>query len=249
MSYIEDEKEISRITVCLEVGPQATGAFVPDCPGCWVFGRTKERALKKVRIAVNEWFKWLKKHGKKIPQLSDEVEMEIAGMLQVNYNPAKAGKPEPLFWSEVLPVKKDDFKRNIRLMDYSRKDLLNAVSDLTGRQLSFKPPNEPRTIRNSLRHIAYVEWWYVNRLNIEMPEKFPKDVFGLLNHIRDLVVGTLEKLPKEKMRGIHQPVKYKSPTCDLWTARKVLRRLVDHERLHTKYIQRLLQMYLTIGRI
>lgn len=247
--YIEEEKVISKISVCLEVGPQATGAFVPDCPGSWVFGRTKKRALHKVRIAVVEWFKWLKKHGVKIPHRSNELRIENAEMLQVDYNPVKAGKPEPLFWSEVLPVKKHDIKRTIQLMDYSRKDLLDLVSDLTAKQLSFKPTNKPRTIRSCLRHIAYVEWWYVNRLNIEMPEKFPKDVFGLLNHIRELVVGALEKLPREKMRGIHQPVKYKSPTCDLWTARKVLRRLVDHERLHTRYIQKILKMYPAIGRI
>ena len=61
-------------------------------------------------------------------------------MLQVDYNPVKAGKPEPLFWSEVLPVKKDDIKRTIQLMEYSRRDLLNLVSNLTEKQLSFKPP-------------------------------------------------------------------------------------------------------------
>jgi predicted RNase H-like HicB family nuclease len=252
---IDKERVISKVSVCLEVGPQATGAFVPDCPGCWVFAQTKERALQKARIAVVEWFKWLSKHGEKVPRLGRDFQagvkhkIEIAEMLQVNYNPAKAGKPEPLFWSEVLPVKKNDIKRTIRLMGYSRKDLLNVVSNLTRKQLSFKPANEPRTIRNCLRHIAYVEWWYINRLNIEMPEKFPKDVFGLSNHIRELVVGTLQKLPREKMRGVHQPAKYKSPTCDLWTARKVLRRLVDHERLHTKYIERLPKKYTATGTI
>lgn len=234
--------------MCLEVGPQVTGAFVPDCPGCWVFGRTKERALKKVRIAVNEWSKWLKKHGERIPQLSDEVEIEIAGMLQVDYNPAEAGKPEPLFWSEVLPVKREDIKRTIQLMAYSRKDLLDLVSKLTSRQLSFKPPNEPRTIRNCLKHIAIVEPWYITRLNIDLPENYPKDVAEFLDHTRELVVNSLRNLPKEKMRGIFQPTKYKSPTCDLWTARKVLRRLVDHERLHTKYIQRLLKIFPATGR-
>jgi predicted RNase H-like HicB family nuclease len=243
MNYIEDEKEVLRIAICLEVGSQATGAFVPDCPGCWVFGRTKERALKKVRIALVEWFRWLNKHRGKIMQMSNKLKIDVAEMLQVDYNPAEAGKPEPLFWSEVLPVKKDDIKRTIRLMDYSRRDLLALVFKLTSKQLSFKPTNEPRTIRNCLRHIAYVEWWYVNRLNIQVPEKFPKDTFGLLSHIRELVVDSLEKLPREKMREVHQPAKYKSPTCDLWTARKVLRRLVDHERLHTRYIQKILKMY------
>lgn len=243
MYYTKKEKAISKIAVCLEVGPQATGIFVPDCPGCWVFGRTMKRALQKVKIAVFEWYEWIKKHGGKIPQLSNEMEIETAEMLQVDYNPVKAGKPEPLFWSEVLPVKREDIKRTIRLMNYSRKDLLYLVSKLTSKQLSFKPPNEPRTIRNCLKHIAYVEWWYVNRLNVEMPEKFPKDVFGLLSYIRELVVESLEQLPKEKMKGVHQPAKYKSPTCDLWTARKVLRRLVDHERLHTRYIRKVLDLY------
>ena len=234
---------LSEIAVCLEIGPKGAGVFVPDCPGCWVFAKTKNKALKKARVAVVEWFERMKKHKERVPDLKGKLKIEVAELLWVNYNPVEAGKPEPLFWSEVLPVKKDDIKRTIQLSEYSRKDLLNAVSNLTGKQLSFKPTNEPRTIRNCLKHIAYVEWWYVNRLNIEMPEKFPKDVFGLLNHIRELVVESLEKLPGEKMRGIHQPVKYKSPTCDLWTARKVLRRLVDHERLHTRYIQKVLKMY------
>jgi predicted RNase H-like HicB family nuclease/uncharacterized damage-inducible protein DinB len=248
---------ISKISVCLEVGPEATGAFVPDCPGCWVFARTKERALAKVKDAIFEWIEWLKSQGDENPHAGldfqpsykHNIEIEVVEMIRVNYNPAKAGKPEPLFWSEVLPVKKDDIKRTIKLMEYSRQDLLNLVSNLTKEQLSFKPPNQPRAIKNCLKHIAYVEWWYVNRLNIEMPEKFPKDVFELLSHIRELVVGALEKLPRDKMRGVHQPVKYKSPTCDLWTARKVLRRLVDHERLHTRYIQKVLKMYPEIGRI
>jgi hypothetical protein len=243
MYYIEEGKKISKISVCLEEGPQATGAFVPDCPGCWVFGRTEKRALHKVKVEVVEWFRWLNKHKGKIPCVSNDLKIEVAEKMQVDYNPAEAGKPEPLFWSEVLPVKRRDIKRTIQLMDYSRKDLLDLVSNLTSKQLSFEPPNQSRSIRNCLKHIASVEWWYVNRLNVDMPEKFPIDIFERLKYIRELVVRALETLPGEKMRGVHQPIKYKSPTCDLWTARKVLRRLVDHERLHTRYIQKILKMY------
>jgi predicted RNase H-like HicB family nuclease len=242
---------ISKISVCLEVGPEATGAFVPDCPGCWAFGRTKERALAKVKDAILEWIQWLKSRGDEDlhagrdfqPNYKHNIEVEVAEMIRVNYNPAKAGKPEPLFWSEVLPVTRDDVKRTIRLMEYSRQDLLELVSHLTKDQLNFKPPGQPRTIKNCLKHIAYVEPWYINRLNIELPENYPKDVFEFLNYTREIVVNSLSGIPREKMRGVFQPVKYRSPTCDLWTARKVLRRLVDHERLHTRYIQKVLKMY------
>jgi predicted RNase H-like HicB family nuclease len=244
-------KMTSKIAVCLEVGPEATGAFVPDCPGCWVFGRTKGSALKKARSAVVDWIEGLRRQGGEIPHsgrnlrvdLRRQIEIEVAEMMKIAYNPAKAGKPEPLFWSEVLPVTRDDIKRTIWLMKYSRQDLLELVSHLTEEQLNFKPPDQTRTIKNCLKHIAYVEPWYINRLNIELPEDYPKDVFEFLNYTRKIVVNSLSDLPREKMRGVHQPVKYKSPTCDLWTARKVLRRLVDHERLHTRYIQKVLKMY------
>lgn len=232
-----------KIFVCLEVGPQATGAFVPDCPGCWVFGRTKERAIEKVRIAIVEWFEWLKKHGESVPDMSNKVEIEVAEMLRVDYNPIKAGKPEPLFWSEVLPVQRDDIKRIIRLMKYSRKDLLDLISNISDDCLDWNPPGKPRTVRNCLKHIAYVEPWYISRLNIEVPEDYSEDVLELLNYTRDIVIACLQNFPKRKMEGVFQPQKDKSPVCDLWTARKVLRRLVDHERLHTKYIQKVLKMY------
>jgi len=58
-------------------------------------------------------------------------EIEVAEMLRVDYNPVEVGKPEPLFWSEVTPVKEGDIKRTIRLMEYSRKDLLGLTSTIT----------------------------------------------------------------------------------------------------------------------
>jgi predicted RNase H-like HicB family nuclease len=239
----------SKISVCLEVGPQATGAFVPECPGCWVFGRTKERAVKKVRIVILEWFKWLSAHGESVPEVKNKVEIEIAEMLYVDYNPVEAGKPEPLFWSEVTPVKEDDIKRTILLIGHSRKDLMSLVSTITEECMDWKPCDEPRTIRNCLKHIAYVEPWYVSRLNIEVPRDYPEDVFELLNYTRDIVINCLQNFPERKMRGIFRPNKDESPICDLWTARKVLRRLVDHERLHSKYIEKVLKMHHRIERV
>jgi len=233
----------SKIFVCLEVSSQAIGAFVPDCPGCWVFGRTKERAIEKARIAIVEWSEWQKKHGESISDISNKVEIEVTEMLRVDYNPAEAGKPEPLFWSEVLPVQRDDIERTVRLMKYSRSDLLDLLSNISNECLDWKPPGKPRTIRNCLKHIAYVEPWYINRLNIEVSEDYPDDFFELLNYTRYIVIECLKNFPERKMRGIFQPKKDRSPVCDLWTARKVLRRLVDHERLHTKYIEKVLKMH------
>ena len=124
--------------------------------------------------------------------------------------------------------------------------MLNLVSGLGNEILDWQPPGKPRTIRNTLKHIGFVEWWYITRLDVELPTKFPKNVFNLLNYTRKIVVDYLQNFPKEKRSGVFQPkrdVGRRAKTCNLWTARKVLRRLVDHERLHTKYIEKVLQMY------
>jgi hypothetical protein len=201
--------------------------------------------MTKVKTAIADWFEWLEMHGELVSAESKNFEVEVLEMLKVTYNPLRAGKPEPLFWSETLHVTRKDIMRTVRLMQYSREDLLRIVNDLSSELLNWAPSREPRTIKNSLRHIAYVEPWYVSRLNIDFQFEYPRDTFKMLDSTRSAVFDILQKLPSEKMRGIYQPTKDPSPTCNLWTARKMLRRLVDHERLHAKYIQRILQMRLT----
>ncbi len=238
-----------KIAVCLEVGSEGTVAFVPDCPGCWVFGCSPESALAKVRLAVTEWFDWLEKHGEHVQAEAKNFEIEVAEVLRVNYNPVEAGKPEPLFWSEIAPITRKDVARTLKLMEYSREDLLTLVSNLSDKVLDWLPSGKPRTIRNCLRHIAYVEPWYITRLDVELPVSYPRDIFKLLNHTRKIVIDYLKSMPRGKMRGVFQPKKDKSPICNLWTARKVLRRLVDHERLHTRYIVNVLQAYSELGKV
>jgi len=88
-----------------------------------------------------------------------------------------------------------------------------------------------------------VEWWYITRLSIDLPEDFPDDVFELLRYARRLAIGSLGKLTKDERTRIFQPKNDPSPKCNLWTARKVLRRFVDHERLHARYARRLIRLY------
>ncbi|MDG6988756.1 MAG: DinB family protein [Nitrososphaerota archaeon] len=230
-----------KVQVCLEVGPKASGAFAPDFPGCWVFGRDRKSALHKVKTAIREWHAWVRVHGEDIESPSAIApEPEV---MRVTYDPAEAGKPEPLFWSEVRPVSRGDIDRTLRLLDYSRGDLLKLCTGLGRDALRWKPKGEPRTVYNCLRHIAAVEWWYITRLDVELPSEFPKDVFELLEYTRGLAATSLRNLSKQQRSEIFQPKYDPNPTCNLWTARKVLRRFVDHERLHTNYLRRTLRSY------
>jgi len=151
--FSRDETHMARkIAVCLEAGSEGTGAFVPECPGCWVFGHSPESALVKVRTAIAEWFDWLERHGERVPPQARDFEIEVAEVLRVSYNPVEAGKPEPLFWSEIAPITRKDVVWTLKLMEYSREDLLGLVSNLPNEVLDWLPPGKPRTIRNCLRH-------------------------------------------------------------------------------------------------
>lgn len=231
-----------QVQVCLEVGPKVAGAFVPDCPGCWVFGRDQDAVLNRAKTAVTEWHSWIRAHGESVASPSI-ITIDPVEIIHVSYNPAAAGKPEPLFWSEVYPVSVKDINRTLRLMEYARNDLLELCSGLRRDALRWKPKTEPRSIANSLRHIAVVEWWYLTRLNIELPREFPRDLFQLLRYTRELAERSLGRLSKQERSEIVQPKSDLSPVCNLWTARKVLRRFVDHERLHTNYIRKLIRLY------
>ena len=125
-------------------------------------------------------------------------------------------------------------------MDHSRRDLLELVHGLDGDALRSRPRGGPRTVGNCLRHVAIAERWYITRLDIDLPTDFPRDRVGLLRYTRGLAERELKRLTKDLRTRVFQPKDDPSPVCNLWTARKVLRRLVDHERLHTAYIEKAL---------
>jgi hypothetical protein len=204
--------------------------------------KTKKSALQAVKTCVIEWFDWTKSHGESAPDVSDNPKVKVAEILRVNYNPSEAGKPEPLFWSEVAPVTKEDIERTIRLIKYSREDLISTTKNITGEMLDWQPPAKLRPIGNCLKHIAHAELWYLTRLDVPWPEKIPESPTELLNYSRETTLKYLHNFPERKMKGVFQPKRYRSPVCNLWTARKFLRRLVDHEMLHVRDIKKVLEL-------
>ena len=125
-------------------------------------------------------------------------------------------------------------------MNHSRRDLLELARGLDSGALRRRPKGGPRTVGNCLEHIAIAEWWYITRLDADLPTDFSRDRIELLHYRRGLAERQLKRLTKDQRTLIFQPRNDPSPVCNLWTARKVLRRLVDHERLHTAYIEKTL---------
>lgn len=43
-------------------------AVVPELPGCSAFGKTEEKALEEIKVAMGLWLETAKKEGRAIPQ-------------------------------------------------------------------------------------------------------------------------------------------------------------------------------------
>ncbi len=59
--------------VLYEQGPNSWGAYVPDLPGCFAVGQTREQAEDRIRGAIDLHIRGLKADGEPIPEPSHSV--------------------------------------------------------------------------------------------------------------------------------------------------------------------------------
>ncbi len=210
--------------------------------GCFALASTKERAIEKLRTCIPEYFRWLQLHGEDAriptsPRLSIVQELLMIG------SPGDAGGPDPLLRCDKVISSERDIARCLRLLAYTREDLLGLVSGLSEEVLDWKPRSEPRTVRNALRHIAQVDVWYLSRIDADpsLDRSKTSDVFTFLEYSRALVRKALPSLTQVQLRKVFYPRKWSEKSYP-WTATKVLHRLVTHERQHTKYLGRILAL-------
>lgn len=58
----------NRYAVIIEEGPTSFGATVPDLPGCFAVGRTRQEAERLIEEAIAEHIALLKSQGHEIPE-------------------------------------------------------------------------------------------------------------------------------------------------------------------------------------
>jgi len=229
------------------------GAGIPDLPGCTVRTPSRAEALARLPAAIRDHLAWLRSHGEPVPPAGDPVEVEVAGESR-GFGPFNPGDAAALFPPDRVPATPEEMEVYFRLMAHARADLLALVERLPDEQLDRQPDAESFSIRRILRHIGNAEEWYVSRL--VPPETLPSEwehddelpILEFLAMEHRTAVDRLRRLTAEERVTVVYPTHWTDHPDEPWTARKALRRAVEHEREHTGQVQEILLHQKTVPR-
>lgn len=220
-------------------------AHIKELPGCFVWDKTKKEVLKRLPRAIKDFLVFLKKNGEKDLRIPVRANFEIIET-QKGTCPVICPSKAALFSYDLTPPSNDFIRKCLRWMRYNRKELLSTTKKLTDEVLDFKPQKKIRSVRETLNHIATAEWWYLSRLKdfkelYPVPEYPPEKIFEKLKKFREIAVKILKNLSPKDRNRISTPRKYTRYKDEKWTAGKVLRRFLEHEREHIETIEKALR--------
>ena len=202
-----------------------THAHVPALVGCNWRGATPEEALDRAPAAIEAHLAWLRRHDLPAPAEGEPVACRPVEQRST----VRGGGLVGFFESDRGPVAAGEVREFLHLMDCSRQDLLALTRDLPDEVLDWEPAPGSWSIRQILQHVANAERWYLARIlaSEDLPRlKRSRTVWERLEKVRALAV--------ERLSGLSEIQRTATVVTDgeMWTARKVFRRFIEHEREH-----------------
>lgn len=229
---------MARYQVYLEVGEDGRAmAHVVDLPGCIGRSETREETLDALPEAIGAYQGWLRRHGEDAPPAAEPIELEVVGET-LGEGPFDPGDRAALFPPDREPVTPEEMEWYFRLMGYNRKDLLALAGEPSDELLDWRPFPGSYNLRRILRHVGNGDKWYVSRIvPVEtLPPEWDEDEDlppgDYLEMSRRTAIARLRALTEEERGGIFYPTFDTEHPDEPWTARKVLRRALEHEREH-----------------
>ncbi|MGZ6316198.1 MAG: DinB family protein [Anaerolineales bacterium] len=237
-----------RLQLLLRVGIEnnnddRTIAWALEYPGCFAYGRDSLEAQDNFLPAAREYAGWIARHEASwLP--SDGIDVGVEETFDVyfvdgNFELVQRGKGssmvESFFRHDWKPLTSVDIERALKLLSWSRSDLLQTISGLSQQKLDETYGGERWSINGILKHIGGAEWWYQERIGHPYPEReddISTQPLERLQITRDHFNALLPKL-----EGVQHVIGLDG---ELWSPRKALRRALWHERDHTNHIRKLL---------
>ena len=229
MATYETYLEMSDSGACM--------AHVPDLPGWFVAAADRDQALTRLPAVIRAYFADLIAYGETF-DLPEKIELAVVEE-QERSGPFHPDERAALFEHDRRPLGRDEIERYLVLATYNRIDLLNRVRGLSDSIKEWRPDPEAMSIRRILNHIGRAELWYISRItevDDSAPDwrELPDQRFLAL--ARQAVADHFRDLSDEQLAAVAHPPNSGGDTTEPWTARKALRRMLEHEREHTAHV-------------
>jgi len=215
--------------VCAEEMDGRWIAHIPDLPGCFASADERDTAIAAAPKAVEAYVGWCAGHGIRVSGVSPP--MVVSEVIRAwPYEPEY--EVNAFFAADRPPVAVDELPDYQRLLAATRADLLQAVDGLSPDEFERAIPGERWPLSGIVHHVARSELWYLDRLGLAFPRNdLSPEPLEAIDQVRRHTIATLRQLS-----GYNGVV---ALAGEIWSARKVLRRTLWHERDHTEHILKL----------
>ena len=228
----------------LESGPKRrkTMVHVLDLPGCIAQGPTTEAALEATPEAIGVYLRFLGRHG-------EAVEPDAAFTAVVAEHVTEGGwlgngDPTPGFTFDFRPLTTDDLAVYLRRLAWLRSDLLALIRDVPRERLMAEPEGGGRSVYRILEHVAESHCVYLRYLvgkvdglseGLRAVQSEPEVLTDALTRLWRISAARLEVLTEAERT---QRIPHGQVT---WTARRALRRMLEHDWEHLLELSRRLK--------
>jgi predicted RNase H-like HicB family nuclease/uncharacterized damage-inducible protein DinB len=223
----------------LESGPKMrkTMVHVPELFGCIANGPTTDQALEATPDAIRRYLRFLAEHGEALdaagPFRTRVVEHVTEGQWLGN------GDPTVMFGPDRATPTEAEIARCAERFRAIREDTLSMVRGLPARRLSAKP-NVGRSIGGILEHLVEPARHYIRNVLGPVPKldvvaaRMRKGAISAAEAMAEMVEPAVERLDAMTTEERTREVPHGAA---LWTAGKMLRRLLEHEWEHHEEIR------------
>jgi predicted RNase H-like HicB family nuclease/uncharacterized damage-inducible protein DinB len=195
-------------------------AHVPALPGAAARGKTVEEAKEAIRAAVEEYLSLLRDVGEPVPKASEDIHLEFEEASTTT------------FLTDYDALRPNEMDTLFRWMAISRQELMDLVKNLPEDAFKWKPGGDTPSIGDIICHMAEADLWYTERL-----KQWPEVPLFRLAATRSVALERLRALSEADRAKV---TVYESQE---WTPRKIMRRMLEHEREHITQLRKLVQAF------
>ncbi|MBN1430996.1 MAG: hypothetical protein JXB07_21685 [Anaerolineae bacterium] len=217
-----------------DIKPDYWIAWVFELPGCYSTGKTRAEAISQAGASIAGYQRWLSRHWPERAFEDPYIDVHVVEVFK-SVQTGQGYIAHAFFEDDRIPLSSEEGEYVRRLLACSRSDLLDLVETVSpARRAETIDGEDFGSIDDILRHIGSEEWWYLDRLDVACTERdLPDEPLARLANVRAQLLACLPDLVGTEHTAWVDG--------EGWSARKLIRRVLWHERDHTQSIAKLLQ--------